>query len=40
MVKALQKEGFELDGTYHRGIDDAGNIAKIFLKYLDRWNFE
>lgn len=40
MVKALQKEHFELDGTHHRGIDDARNIAKVFLKYLDRWNFE
>lgn len=39
MAKALQKERFELDGIHHRGIDDARNIAKIFLKYLDRWDF-
>ena len=37
MKGALAKEGFELEGTHHRGIDDAWNIAKIFLKYFDQW---
>ncbi|WCK57004.1 exonuclease domain-containing protein (plasmid) [Aneurinibacillus sp. Ricciae_BoGa-3] len=36
---ALKKEGFTFDGTPHRGIDDAKNIAKIFVKYLERWDF-
>lgn len=40
MKNALKNEGFELDGTHHRGIDDARNIAKIFLKYFDQWNFK
>ncbi|WP_196890334.1 3'-5' exonuclease family protein [Aureivirga marina] len=37
MKGALLKEGFSLDGTHHRGIDDARNINKIFLKYFDSW---
>lgn len=39
MKKALQKEGFALDGTHHRGIDDARNMSKIFIKYFDQWEF-
>lgn len=35
--KALRKEGFDFDGQQHRGIDDALNISKIFLKYIDKW---
>jgi 3'-5' exoribonuclease 1 len=38
MNKALVMEGLELDGTHHRGIDDAINISKIFLKYRDKFN--
>ncbi len=37
MKRALEIEGFSLDGTHHRGIDDARNISKIFLKYLGQW---
>lgn len=37
MGRALKMEGLQLDGTHHRGIDDAVNIAKIFRKYLDRF---
>lgn len=37
MKRALENEGFRLDGTHHRGIDDAKNIAKIFIKYFDLW---
>lgn len=40
MAGALYVEGFTLDGTHHRGIDDARNIVKIFRKYLGQWNFE
>ena len=39
MKWALKKEGFQLDGTHHRGIDDARNIAKIYLKYVGEWVF-
>ena len=36
---ALKLEGMEFEGTPHRGIDDARNIAKIFLKYFEYWKF-
>lgn len=39
MKNALLNEKLELDGTHHRGIDDARNIAKIFIKYFDQWSF-
>ncbi len=32
MKKTLQFCGIELEGTHHRGIDDARNIAKIFIQ--------
>lgn len=37
MKNALKREQMALDGTHHRGIDDARNIAKIFIKYFDHW---
>jgi inhibitor of KinA sporulation pathway (predicted exonuclease) len=37
MGGALRKEGFQLDGTHHRGIDDARNIAKVFQRYFEEW---
>lgn len=39
MKNALVNEKMNLDGTHHRGIDDARNIAKIFLKYFDHWKY-
>ena len=39
MKTALQKEGIPLTGTHHRGIDDARNIAQIFLAQLPNWRF-
>jgi len=30
-------EGMKFEGTAHRGIDDARNIARIFIKYFDSW---
>ncbi len=35
--RAVINEGFEFTGVQHRGIDDAGNLVKIFLKHFDRW---
>lgn len=32
MDKVLTNLGLSLEGTHHRGVDDARNIAKIFLK--------
>ena len=39
MNKALDREGFEFTGTPHRGIDDAKNLVKIFLKFFDQWMY-
>jgi len=39
MAKALKKLGLPLIGTHHRGIDDAKNIAQIFIAYKDKWDF-
>ncbi|MFK7905879.1 MAG: exonuclease domain-containing protein [Chitinophagales bacterium] len=39
MKRALALENIPLDGTHHRGIDDARNIAKIFVRYLEEWRF-
>ncbi len=39
MTRALKLEGIPLEGTHHRGIDDARNIAKIFVRYLEEWRF-
>ncbi|NOQ72109.1 MAG: 3'-5' exonuclease [Crocinitomix sp.] len=39
MKNALKLEGIKLDGTHHRGIDDARNIAKIFIKNFDQWQY-
>lgn len=38
--KALEMEGFQFEGTKHRGIDDARNISKIFLKLKEQWKHE
>ncbi len=35
---ACKFEKIKFEGTAHRGIDDAKNIAKIFVKYLDKVN--
>lgn len=34
MAQALEILGLPLEGTHHRGVDDAGNIAKILAKLL------
>lgn len=39
MKRALKLENMKLEGTHHRGIDDARNISKIFLQYFDEWTF-
>lgn len=38
MSGALHLENLSLEGTHHRGIDDARNIAKIFLEHFGVWN--
>lgn len=39
LKRAVEKEGFEFCGTHHRGIDDANNLAKIFVKHFDEWTY-
>lgn len=39
LKKAVKVEGFEFEGTHHRGIDDAYNLAKIFGKFFDEWQY-
>lgn len=39
MKNALINEKIELEGSHHRGIDDARNITKIFLRYFNEWEF-
>ncbi|MES2516409.1 MAG: 3'-5' exonuclease [Bacteroidota bacterium] len=40
MSGALKMDGIALQGIHHRGIDDARNISKLFLKYFDHWKFK
>ncbi|MFN0016516.1 MAG: exonuclease domain-containing protein [Saprospiraceae bacterium] len=35
--KAVEREGIIFSGTHHRGISDAENLTKLFLKYLGYW---
>lgn len=39
MKNALILENLEIEGTHHRGIDDARNIGKIFIKYFEKWKY-
>jgi 3'-5' exoribonuclease 1 len=38
LKKAVDKEEILWTGIHHRGISDAENLTKIFLKYLGDWN--
>ena len=40
MGGALKMEKLKLEGTHHRGIDDARNISKIFLKQFSNWRLK
>ena len=39
LKKAVEREGFEFTGIHHLGISDAENLAKIFVKHLDVWQY-
>ncbi len=40
-IKAvLKQEQLPMEGTHHRGIDDARNINKVFLKYFGQWRLD
>lgn len=36
---SIEVEGFEFTGQQHRALADAENLAKIFFKYLDLWQY-
>ena len=36
---ALRREGIDFSGTPHRALDDAFNLAQIFVRYIDEWQF-
>lgn len=36
--KAVEREGIDFTGQHHRGISDAENLVKLFLKYLGSWS--
>ncbi|MCK5521113.1 MAG: hypothetical protein KAI81_08365 [Candidatus Marinimicrobia bacterium] len=40
MKRALCKEGMDMMGTHHRGIDDARNLSMIFIKYFELWDYK
>jgi inhibitor of KinA sporulation pathway (predicted exonuclease) len=40
MKKALALAGIDLEGTHHRGIDDARNIAKLLPYILGKWKLK
>lgn len=37
LKRTVEKEGFEFTGIHHRGISDAENLAKVFIKHRDMW---
>ena len=37
LLKALEYNDIDFEGTPHRALDDSYNTAKLFLRYLDRW---
>lgn len=39
LIKAMEYTEIEFEGSHHRAIDDAYNTAKLFLHYLDRWQY-
>lgn len=39
LQKALEYSSIEFEGSPHRAIDDAFNTTKLFLQYLDRWQY-
>ncbi len=39
LLKALDYTGIEFEGSPHRAADDAFNTTRLFLHYLDRWQY-
>ena len=39
LKSAVEKEGFDFTGQHHRGISDAQNLAKLFIKFFEEWDY-
>ncbi len=39
LLKALEYTEIEFEGSHHRALDDAINTTKLFLHFLDRWQY-
>ncbi|MDX1406942.1 MAG: 3'-5' exonuclease, partial [Saprospiraceae bacterium] len=39
LKRVLEREGLPFEGNHHRALDDASNLSRLFLKYLDRWMY-
>lgn len=39
LKRTVEVEGFEFTGDHHRALPDAQNLAKVFHKYLDMWQY-
>ncbi len=39
LKKVVELEGFDFTGTNHRGISDAENLSKVFIKRIDEWQY-
>ena len=37
LYKVIKQNGFEFEGTKHRALSDAVNLARIVAKYIDEW---
>ena len=39
LKRVVKEEGFAFTGIHHRAISDAENLAKVFVKHLDVWQY-
>ncbi len=39
LKNSIKREGFEFTGVHHRAISDAENLTKIFVKFIDEWEY-
>ncbi len=39
LAKALEFNDIDFEGAQHRALDDAFNTTKLFLRFLDRWQY-